>query len=83
MYTAKSLKAKKSYCIFIQQRKLQKKIISACIFGFNNQFIKATRTEPIFQKFQKNSFVFLILGIMNLYVKRTPNIKKIVFFYRH
>ena len=27
-------------------------------FGFNNQFIKITRTRPKFQKFQKNYFVF-------------------------
>ena len=27
-------------------------------FDFNNQFIKATRTRPIFQNFQKNYFVF-------------------------
>jgi hypothetical protein len=52
-------------------------------FGFNNQFIKVTITWLIFQKFQKNYFVFLISGIMNLYVKRTPDIKKVVFFYRH
>jgi hypothetical protein len=52
-------------------------------FGFNNQFIKVTRTWPIFQKSRKNYFVFLISGIMNLYVKRTPDIKKVVFFYRH
>jgi len=52
-------------------------------FGFNNQFIKVTRTWLIFQKFQKKYFFFLISGIMNLYVKHTPDIKKVVFFYRH
>jgi hypothetical protein len=26
-------------------------------FGFNNQFIKATRTKLIFQKFQKQIFL--------------------------
>jgi len=63
MHTTKSLKNKKkkiknkSYCIFIQQRKFQKICISM-YFGFNNQFIKVTRTRPIFQKFQKKNFVF-------------------------
>jgi len=52
-------------------------------FGFNNQCIKVMRTWPIFQKFQKKYFFLLISGIMNLYVKRTPDIKKIVFFYTH
>jgi hypothetical protein len=27
-------------------------------FGFNNQFIKVTRTRPIFQKFQKKLILF-------------------------
>jgi hypothetical protein len=50
-------------------------------FGFNNQFIKVMRTWPIFQKFQKNYFVFLLISeITNLYVKRTLDIKKVVFF---
>ena len=31
-------------------------------FGFNNQFIKATRTKLIFQKFQKQ-FFFKYLGL--------------------
>jgi len=51
MHTAKSLK-KKSYHIFIQQK--FKKIGISMHFGFNNQFIKVTRTRPIFQKFKKN-----------------------------
>jgi hypothetical protein len=50
--------------------------------GFNNQFIKVTRTRPTFQKTPKKIFYFpLISGIMNLYVKRTPDIKKIVFLF--
>ena len=43
-------------------------------FGFNNQFIKVTRTRLIFQKFQKNYFL-LTSGVMTLYVRRIPNIK--------
>jgi len=59
MHTAKSLKnKKKSYCIFIQQIKFQIYIYISKHFGFNNQFIKVTGTRPIFQKFQKNYFVF-------------------------
>jgi hypothetical protein len=27
-------------------------------FGFNNQFIKVTRSMPIFQNFKKKSFCF-------------------------
>jgi len=45
-------------------------------FGFNNQFIKVMRTWPIFKK---KIFCFVLMsGIMNLYVKRIPDIKKVV-----
>jgi len=45
-------------------------------FGFNNQFIKVTRTRPIFQKFQKKLFCFLLIfGVTTLYIKRIPDIK--------
>jgi hypothetical protein len=76
MHTTKSLKAKKSYCIFIQQRKLQT-IYFSMHFGFNNQFIKVTRTWLILQKIQKKIFCFVLISeIMNLYVKCIPDIKK-------
>jgi len=49
-------------------------------FGFNNQFIKVKRTlTNISKKHQKIFLIVLILGIMNLYVKRIPSIK--FFFY--
>jgi len=51
-------------------------------FGFNNQFIKAMRTRPIFQKIPKNILFFSFsIWIMNLYVKHIPDIKKKVPFY--
>ena len=31
-------------------------------FGFNNQFIKVTRTGPIFKKIQKYIFCFLLIS---------------------
>jgi hypothetical protein len=50
--------------------------------GFNNQFIKVMRIRPIFQKTQKKIFYFLLIfRIMNLYVKRTPVIKKVIFLF--
>jgi hypothetical protein len=49
--------------------------------GFNNQFIKVTRTRLIFQKTPKKIFCFLLIfRITNLYVKHTPDIKKVVFY---
>ena len=48
-------------------------------FGFNNQFIKVTRTWPVFQKNPKKLFCFLLITmITNLHVKRILDIKTIV-----
>jgi len=59
VHTAQSLKAKKkSYCIFIQQRKLQT-IYFSMHFGFSNQFIKVTGSWSIFQKQIKKYIYFL------------------------
>jgi hypothetical protein len=46
-------------------------------FGFNNQFIKVMRTLANISK--KKIFCFVLISeIMNLYVKRNPDIKKVV-----
>ena len=66
----------KNHIIFSYKKKIQKIYISMHL-GFNNQFIKVTRTRPIFQKTPIKIFYFLLIsGIMNLYVKHTLNIKK-------
>jgi hypothetical protein len=56
MHTAKSLEAKKTYCIFTQQRKLQKYVL-ACILALITSLLKALRTRPIFYKKSKKYFV--------------------------
>ena len=64
MHTAKSLKNKRKKIILYFY--ITKKISKICIsmhFGFNNQFIKVTRTRPIFQKFKK-----IILFSFNIWV---------------
>jgi len=78
VHTTKCLKAKKkSYCVF---HTLEKKYFSMH-FGFNNQFIKVKRTLAKISKITKNLFCFvLISGIINLYVKRIPDIEKVVSF---
>ena len=47
-------------------------------FGFNNQFIKVKRT--LANIYIYIYYVVLVSGIMNLYVKRIPDIKKIFYF---
>ena len=47
----------KNHIIFSYKKKIQKIYISMHL-GFNNQFIKVTRTRPIFQKTPKKYFVF-------------------------
>jgi len=77
MHMAKSLKNKRKKIILYFH--ITKKISKICIsmhFGFNNQFIKVTRTRPIFQKFQKKLFCFLLIsGVTTLYVRCIPDIK--------
>jgi hypothetical protein len=55
MHMAKSLK--KNILYFHIAKKISKIYISMH-FDFNNQFIKVTRTRPIFLKFQKKYFLF-------------------------
>jgi hypothetical protein len=69
MHTAKSLKNNnKNHIVFSYNKENFKKYVLACIFGFNNQFIKATRTRPIFQKFKKNIFCFLLVSRVRPYM---------------
>ena len=55
MHTTKSLKEK--ITSYFHTTKIQKICIRMHL-GFNNQFIKVTRTRPIFQKTPKKYFVF-------------------------
>jgi len=43
--------------------------------GFNNQFIKVTRTDQYFKNSKKIIFFLLISGVMTLYVRYIPDIK--------
>jgi len=82
MHTAKSLK-EKNYIIFSYNKENFKKNVLACILALIISLLKSRELDQYFKNSKKNYFVFLISGIMNLYVKRTPDIKKVVFFYRH
>ena len=53
---SKSIK-KKSYCIFIQQRKLQKKNILACILALITSLLKSRELGQCFKKIQNNYFL--------------------------
>jgi len=81
MHTAKFFKDKKNHHIVFSYNK-KNNICFNMHFGFNNKFIRVMRTKLIFQKYRKNIlFCFLLVSrIMNLYVKCTPDIKKIVFY---
>jgi hypothetical protein len=64
--------SKKKHIVFSYNK--SSKICFSMHFGSNNQFIKATRTRLIFQKFQKKLFYFLLTSrITNLYVRCIPN----------
>jgi hypothetical protein len=55
MHTAKSLK--ENITSYFHTTKIQKLCISMHL-GFNNQFIKVTRTRPIFQKNTQKNILF-------------------------
>jgi hypothetical protein len=82
MHTAKSLK-EKNYIIFSYNKENFKKNVLACILALITSLLKSRELGQYFKNSKKNYFVFLISGIMNLYIKRTPDIKKVVFFYRY
>ena len=72
MHTAKSLKKKKSYCIFI------KKKVLACILTLITSLLKSRELANI-SKIPKKIFCFLLIsGVTILYVRRIPDIKLFV-----
>jgi hypothetical protein len=74
-----SLSKKKSHHIFIQQK--FKKYILAYILALITGLLKSQELGQYFKKTPKKAFYFLLIsGIMNLYVKHTPDIKKVVIF---
>jgi hypothetical protein len=75
VHTAKCLKAKKSYCVFIHE----KNNVLACILALITSLLKSREHWPKFQKTKKILFClsFSIRGT-NLHVKRIPDIKTIV-----
>jgi len=76
-----SLLKKKSHHIFIQQK--FKKYVLACILALITNLLKWQELGQYFKKnTQKNICFLLISGIMNLYIKPTPDIKKVVFIWR-
>jgi len=84
MHMAKSLKdshyLQKSHYIFIQQK--FKKYVLACILALITSLLKSQELGQYFKKTPKKIFCFLLISeITNLYVKRTPDIKKVVFLF--
>jgi len=58
MHTTKSLKnKKKSYCIFIQQKKFQK-YVSACILALITRLLKSRELGQYFKNFKKIIILF-------------------------
>ena len=79
MHMAKSLK-EKSHHIFIRQK--FKKYVLACILALITSLLKSRELGQYFKKKNQKIFCFLLIsGIMNLYVKHTPDIKKVVFLF--
>jgi hypothetical protein len=77
MHTAKSLK-EKNHIIFSYNKNSKKKNVLACILVLMTSLLKSRELGQYFKN-PKNIFCFvLVSGITNLYIKRIPDIKKIV-----
>jgi len=81
MHTTKS--QRKNHIIFSYKKEnFFKKIILACILALITSLLKSRELGQYFKKNPKKFLYFLLIsGIANLYVKRTPDIKKVVFFF--
>ena len=77
MHTANSLKAKKIISCFHITKKTFKKYILACILALITNLLKSRELDQYFKKIQKIFCFVLMSEIMNLYVKRIPDIQKI------
>jgi O-antigen ligase len=79
MHTVKSLKAKKIISYFHTIKKTSKKNILACILVLITSLLKSRELDQYFKKNPNNIFfLFLVSWFTSLYVKRIPNIKKVV-----
>jgi len=58
----------------------QKNNVLACILALITSLLKSREHWPKYQKQKKIFCVVLVSGIMNLYVKRIPDIKKVFSF---
>ena len=76
MHTAKSLKNKITSYFHTTKKTSKKKNVLACILALITRLLKSREIGQYFKNSKKIYFVFLISGIINLYVKRTPDIKK-------
>jgi hypothetical protein len=76
MHTAKSLKNKITSYFHTTKKTSKKKNVLACILALITRLLKSREIGQYFKNSKKIYFVFLISGIINLYVKRTSDIKK-------
>jgi hypothetical protein len=84
MHTAKSLQDKKNnYIIFSYKKKYKNiKYVLACILALITSLLEPWELGQYLKKNPKKNFCFLLIsGIMNLYVKHTSDIKKLVFLF--
>jgi hypothetical protein len=71
----------KNHIIFSYKKKF-KKYVLVCILALITSLLKSQELDQYFKKKPKKIFCsLLIFRIINLYVKRTPDIKKVVFLF--
>jgi hypothetical protein len=78
MHTAKSLKEKITSYFHTTKKTSKKKYVLACILALITSLLKSRELGQNFKNSKKIILFSLISGIMNLYVKHIPDIKKVV-----
>jgi hypothetical protein len=72
-----SLSRLKNFISYFHITKKNPKNVLACILTLITSLLKSREFDQYFKNFKKISCFVLVLGIMNLYVKRIPDIKKV------
>jgi hypothetical protein len=69
---------RKNHIIFSHNKENFKKYVLTCILALITSLLKSREFDQYFKNSKKNIFCFVLVSkIMNLYVKRIPDIKKV------
>jgi len=83
MHTTKSFKNIKSFILYFHTKNFKKKMYYHAFWALITNLLKPCELGSYFKNTKKIFCFLLVSGITNLYVRRIPDIKKVVLFYLH